>query len=435
MGMEITTLHICNTLASVICIHIFFPTFFRMTKVQPLFRFVVMLHLFMAACFCYAVNSRFSSSSETDVEEVLKRLNKPPVKSIKSPDGDIIDCVNIYHQPAFDHPLLKKHTIQMKPDYLPNSINVEGIKVSSMMNASKYEPSFTQLWHSNGKCPKGTIPIRRTKKEDLLRASFSVSCAKKKPLSIARHYIIDNELDDVQGQLEYASAYILGNGNLYGTKATLNTWNPKVDRDDEHSMAQVWIVGCFSNANAVEDVNTMEAGWHVYPGLYGDANTRLFIYWTRDGSKTTGCFNLQCSGFIQTNNKIALGGSVVKGGDNWWMQVDGETVGYWPKSLFSHLCESASLIEWGGEVANFSPDHHTTTQMGSGQLPKQGFRKASYIRNIQTVDESNYLRSPDNLNTATDDSCSYDISKHFKNDDYWGTHIFYGGTFQNIICH
>ena len=31
----------------------------------------------------------------------------------QSPDGDIIDCVDINKQPAFDHPLLKNHTIQV----------------------------------------------------------------------------------------------------------------------------------------------------------------------------------------------------------------------------------------------------------------------------------------------------------------------------------
>ncbi|GMP41289.1 hypothetical protein CsSME_00011446 [Camellia sinensis var. sinensis] len=48
-----------------------------------------------------------------DVHKQLKYLNKPALKSIKSPDGDIIDCVYISHQPAFDHPLLKNHTIQV----------------------------------------------------------------------------------------------------------------------------------------------------------------------------------------------------------------------------------------------------------------------------------------------------------------------------------
>jgi hypothetical protein len=35
------------------------------------------------------------------------------VKSLQGNDGDIIDCVDIYQQPAFDHPLLKNHTIQV----------------------------------------------------------------------------------------------------------------------------------------------------------------------------------------------------------------------------------------------------------------------------------------------------------------------------------
>lgn len=32
---------------------------------------------------------------------------------IQSPDGDIIDCVHMSHQPAFDHPYLKDHKIQV----------------------------------------------------------------------------------------------------------------------------------------------------------------------------------------------------------------------------------------------------------------------------------------------------------------------------------
>jgi hypothetical protein len=35
------------------------------------------------------------------------------LKSFQGMDGDVIDCVNIYQQPAFDHPLLKNHIIQV----------------------------------------------------------------------------------------------------------------------------------------------------------------------------------------------------------------------------------------------------------------------------------------------------------------------------------
>uniref|UniRef100_A0A0A9CIY6 Neprosin activation peptide domain-containing protein n=1 Tax=Arundo donax TaxID=35708 RepID=A0A0A9CIY6_ARUDO len=99
----------------------------------------------------------------------LKRLNKPPVKSIESPDGDIIDCVHISHQPAFDHPLLKNHTIQFRLAYHPEGLYDDAKSSIGSDNAS--EKPKLQLWHQNGRCPADTVPIRRTKKVDLLRAS------------------------------------------------------------------------------------------------------------------------------------------------------------------------------------------------------------------------------------------------------------------------
>ncbi|KAI3826888.1 hypothetical protein L1987_00948 [Smallanthus sonchifolius] len=160
-----------------------------------------------------------------------------------------------------------------------------------------------------------------------------------------------------------------------------------------------------------------------------------------------------CPGFIQTNNEIAIGGSISPtsqvGGSqyeitiliwkdgrqgDWWMQLgNGKVIGYWPASLFSHLSESASEIEWGGEVINLGLNgHHTTTPMGSGHFPVQGFGKASYIRNIQTVNESNTLRAPNDLKTYTPQKSCYDILNGIN--DNWGTHFFYGGPGQNPNC-
>ncbi|KAG1368779.1 hypothetical protein COCNU_14G012470 [Cocos nucifera] len=108
------------------------------------------------------------------VQQHLKRSNKPAIKSIKSPDGDIIDCVHIYHQPAFDHPLLKNHTVQIRPSFPPAGLYDEN-EVASKMESS----SIPQLWHHNGRCPEDTIPIKRTKKEDVLRASSVERYGKK----------------------------------------------------------------------------------------------------------------------------------------------------------------------------------------------------------------------------------------------------------------
>ncbi|KAM0020135.1 putative neprosin [Helianthus debilis subsp. tardiflorus] len=399
------------------------------------FNFVVVLyHVFMATCFCYSDNNMFPSSDE--IQKLLNSLNKPPVKSIKSLDGDIIDCVHISRQPAFDHPLLKNHTIKVRPNYHPTWIN--------MMNASKdrhSSSSVTQLWHSNGKCPKRTIPIRRTKKEDVLRANSFRSYGKKKSTSVAQPSSIDVELD-VSRRYEFAYAYT--RGEFYATIATLNLWNPRIQESNEYSLAQIWIIG--------GDLDTIEAGWQVDPELYGDTNTRLFIYWTSDGFQRKGCFNLECSGFIQISNKIALGATMsptsviygsqhditiiilkdVESGD-WLMVLNDEIIGYWPSELFSQLSgdQSASLIEWGGAVANSEAHgHHTTTQMGSGRLPNQGYKNASYIKNIEIVDTSYTLGTPD-VNLVMERGC-YEILTGI-NDD-WGRYIYFGGPGLNSNC-
>ncbi|MFS7906124.1 putative neprosin [Helianthus anomalus] len=318
----------------------------------------------------------------------------------------------------------------MRPSYHPNWIKDDNI-------TSSKGKAITQLWHSNGKCPKGTIPVLRTNEEDVSKH------VKKKSLPFA--YSIDPEFTSLNENHEYA--IVRTQGNFFGTKATFNLWNPKVQENDEFSLTQLWVT-----AGPDSDVNTIEAGWQVYQGKYKDATTRLFIFWTSDGYKQYKCYNLDCPGFIQTNNEIAIGGSLsptsqVDGSQYemtiliwkeskeglWWMQVDGNVIGYWPASLFSYLSESSSRVDWGGEVINRRlGGHHTTTQMGSGHFPQEGYRKASYIRNIEIVDDSNTLRSPQDLLTITPQESCYDIVKGIN--DNWGSHVFYGGPGQNPNC-
>ncbi|XP_076911191.1 protein neprosin-like [Bidens hawaiensis] len=362
--------------------------------------FMVVLYVFTAACLCYA--SGFPGSmEEVEVLKHLNRLNKPPVKSIKSPDGDIIDCVHISHQPAFDHPLLKNHTIKMRPSDHPNWIKDSNIKI----NASKV---ITQLWHSNGKCPTGTIPIIRTKKEDILRADSLKNYGKKKKKIF--HVAQPSFTGPLNGH-EYAHAQT-GRGNFYGAKATFNLWNPMVQEENEFSLSQL----CEES----------------------------------DGYQTTGCYDLKCSGFVQTNNEIAIGGSIsptsqVDGSQYditiliwkdtrqgvWWMQVDGKVIGYWPASLFWYLSERASHLDFGGEIVNRGlGGQHTMTQMGNGHFPQEGAGKASYIKDIQSVDESNTLRDLRDLTAMTSPSKScYDI---VKNDNE--NHFFFGGPGRNQNC-
>ncbi|CAL0310283.1 unnamed protein product [Lupinus luteus] len=400
------------------------------------------------------------SSQKLEVQKHLKNLNKPHVKSIKSPDGDIIDCVHVSNQPAFDHPELKSHKIQMIPNYHP-----EG-KIFGESKVSSNSKPLTQLWHKNGRCPEGTIPVRRTKKDEILRASSIQNFGKKKQKSFPQPRS-SKPLPDLitQSGHQHAIVYVEGD-KYYGAKATINVWDPKIQQPNEFSLSQMWLLsGSFG-----QDLNSIEAGWQVSPDLYGDNNTRLFTYWTSDAYQATGCYNLLCSGFIQVNNDIALGASIYplsnygssqydisilvwkvpfhlantlylnhlciidpKEG-NWWMQFGSEHVlGYWPGPLFSYLSESASMIEWGGEVVNSESDgQHTSTQMGSGHFPDEGFGKSSYFKNIQIVDANNKLRPPKDLGTFTEQDSCYNVKTGSAND--WGNYFYYGGPGRNPNC-
>lgn len=57
----------------------------------------------------------------------------------------------------------------MRPNYHPEGLYDES--KNNVASSSSGERPNVQLWHQNGRCPEGTVPIRRTKKDDLLRAS------------------------------------------------------------------------------------------------------------------------------------------------------------------------------------------------------------------------------------------------------------------------
>ena len=68
----------------------------------------------------------------------------------------------------------------MRPSSYPKGFSFDESKDVT----SNSKPKFTQPWHLNGRCPEGTIPIRRTKEEDLLRAGSAENYGRKKHRSI-----------------------------------------------------------------------------------------------------------------------------------------------------------------------------------------------------------------------------------------------------------
>ncbi|KAI3730902.1 hypothetical protein L1987_62082 [Smallanthus sonchifolius] len=331
---------------------------------SSIFSALVLFSLFFSPTFS-SIN--FREANETSMRQInalLKKINKPFLKSIKSPDGDIIDCVLFHLQPAFDNPKLKENMLLNPPELPKNDDDNAG-------NNSEIK----QLWNSMGEsCPNGTIPIRRTSASDILRYD-SISRFGKK-------YTNYNP-----GVTHEHSIVYVRQGEFYGAKAILNVWKPYVDKY-EFSVSQIWVV----SEVPTHPVNTIEVGWNIYPLIYRDR-------------------------FVQTNHKISLGASIdpvstYNGpqyqitllvwkdpkSKNWCLKVGDELLGYWPSSLFPDLGEHATAIHYGGEVLTDSLVKHPPTQMGSGHFQGEGYKKAAYIKHLQTVDQTNTLVDVSNLN-------------------------------------
>ncbi|CAA0833124.1 Protein of Unknown Function (DUF239 [Striga hermonthica] len=359
-----------------------------------------------------------------NIKALLNKINKPAVKTIQSPDGDIIDCVPFHLQPAFDHPLLK------------------GLKtITKLPKAQSSNNTFVenfQVWTMSGeRCPDNTVPIRRTTTRDILKAKSVETYGRK---------IVRNNADDDDAVHEHA--VVSANGTFLGAKATINVWYPHVAESGEFSLAQIWVL----SGSLDSDLNSMEAGWQV---LYGDKYPKFFIYWTADAYQGTGCYNLECSGFVQTSQNIVPGAAIrhystyngpqynitlsieksPKDG-HWWLKYNEDEVGYWPKEIFTNeLKDHATTVDFGGEIVDSrSSRAHTTTQMGSGHFPNEGYGKAAYIRNIEVLDENYEIAPATELELYPPENPKCYWAGTVSHSETWGNYMFFGGPGRNDNC-
>ncbi|KAI3960520.1 hypothetical protein MKW98_003019 [Papaver atlanticum] len=359
-----------------------------------------------------------------------KTVNNAIIKTIKVEKTEIIDCYDINRQPSLNHPLLHNHTIQMRPRFYP-----KGMKSS---NLGTFQ--IAQTWHKYGSCPEGTIPIRRKQK------NYNPTFLRK------HHYpkLSPTSQSNSNAVPEYAIIGVQGNFN--GAGAKINLWKPFTETN-EMSTSQIWVA-----SGEFKDLNTIEVGWHVSQRIYGDDQPRLFTYWTTDGYLSSGCFNLLCDGFVHTSLDISLGCNFTEvstfNGDqkdatfsiqkdqssgNWWVQVQDIPVGYYPSALFTKLSETATAVEWGGEIINDnSKGRHTSTQMGSGHFPSEGgLKTSSYFNWVQVLDKNYIIKQAGNVGNVekvvTNPNC-YNLEIDSDHYDTNGYSFYYGGPGYNDKC-
>ncbi|XP_017435773.1 uncharacterized protein LOC108342500 [Vigna angularis] len=369
---------------------------------------------FLSTHICHKVEGTQTILKEDlELERQLRLINKPPSKSIHTEFGDIIDCIDIYKQPSMDHPLLKDHKLQRKPNFHT------GFGQSSKKNL---ETKF-MFELSKDECLKGTVPILRTTKEDLIREQ-----------SMLNDHILIKDLPGVH----FAEFFLRPRyAPYYGVAGTNSIYNPHIDSKFQISMSHIWV-----ESGTVESTNKISLGWHVAPELYGDYSSHIYTSWTVDNFKKTGCYNLRCAGFVQTNKLFHLGQRItnvsIYGGPtidsfiaisqdsktkNWWIIINNKFIGYFPAKLFTNM-SSADHVGWGGRTK--TRPGTDSPQMGSGHFPENG---GCYFREMWFRDGGDLPRGPEpsQIYPILDKPTCYDIKNYGDKGRHFGYYIEFGG--------
>ncbi|XP_010530025.1 PREDICTED: uncharacterized protein LOC104806704 [Tarenaya hassleriana] len=264
------------------------------------------------------------------------------------------ECVDIYKQPAFRHPLLKNHKIQMKA--MTRMMKRMGIDTK----ADKEKNQTGVFGTSRDLCPDGQVPIHKQKTQN-------------------QTYHMESK--DFPGQYFAALETIEVHRVFRGASAVMSIHAPHVE-NNQYSRASIWV----ENGPA-DQRNSIQFGWAAHSRIYPDARPRLTVFWTADGYKRTGCYNTLCPGYVQVDKEYYVGMEVLPKDSNggpdsllkvsivqntyldgrWMLMVQDKAIGYWPKEVFPHLSQGATFLRYGGNTFE-SPDHILPT-MGNGLFP------------------------------------------------------------------
>jgi hypothetical protein len=350
---------------------------------------------------------------------VLDRYRNVKVTHSYIADGNYFDCVTLGSQPTVRDRRIAK--IATPPPASKAIVKAPGTAraVASPLTLGKKDAFGNAI-----SCAAGTIPMQRVSMERLAKFPTLQAFLTKTPT---------NRLAAPAHRYAAARQYV----NNWGGNSWLNLWNPS----GEFTLSQQWY------ATTSGTTQTVEGGWVRYAPKFGN-NSVLFIFWTPD-NYAHGCYNLDCSGFVQTNNRWALGGAFdrysVYGGaqygfrmqwqlyqGNWWLLLQGpgaiETVGYYPGSIYNGggMSRNATEVTYGGETFT---NGTSQPQMGSGAFAAEGWTKAAYQNTIYYHSDSNMTSAWADLNShiVTHPACYTMTYTPASSGGNWGTYIFFGG--------
>lgn len=377
------------------------------------------------------------------LNEVYQRMvsDGRVVNQFRLRSGETIQCVDIYSQTSF---LATGRTGFPSPPVPPDTSNE--LANRSVGNLFGLDGSIDDEGHLRS-CPEGSFPKLIPRLQELYR--FASVDAYYSKYGNAEQAGRESGLGVIH---EYAGALQVQPN--WGSSAIFNPWSPAV-AIGEFSLSQLWVT-----RGSGTDVQSAETGWQKYPSRYGDNNTHLFIFFTTNGYTSTGnnigCYNLSCTGFVQTDNSVVIGGAFgatsILGGQqqevpiafirdtnatpNWWLMVNNVPIGYYPSTLYDAqgIASFSDRVNFGGEIINLETGgSHTSTEMGSGHFPSEGAGRAAYMRNLQYRDTSNATQAASGLqryvlaSNGAQVTNYYDLVLNPTPVAGWGQYFYFGG--------
>jgi PKD repeat protein len=375
------------------------------------------------------------------------------VRSFELPSGDQIRCVEVSSQRSL---AASGHPLQPAPGTLPVGDTVTTPKrPGSSIDRPGAEFGLDGTKDAAGNeraCPVQTFPKLIPRLENLYHFRRLQDLFQKTPdgggvPSANPNDRVGRARDALAAAVhEYAHAYRWVNNT--GMSADFNLWSPTVEQSSEFSLSQLWVSRGLTADNSLQ---TAETGWQVLQQLYGDSKPHLFIYYTTGNYQTgTGCYNLSCTGFVQIDSSVPIGGgytvSSTQGGTqyiislayqrnpspphDWWLRYNDTWVGYYPNSLFDSegIANYSDHVDFGGEIVNSQVGGlHTTTNMGSGRFPSEGPGHAAYTKKIQYWDTSGTQFDATGLIRDVTTASYYDLSLGSSADSSVGMYFYFGG--------
>jgi hypothetical protein len=348
-------------------------------------------------------------------------------------EGDVYDCVPLMQQPSVR--LLGITEIAAPPPPLVEHADAAAggpVAVKQMADDEAVD-RFGNSTH----CEEGTIPMRRITLEEMTRFESLKAFLSKSPGEAGPPR--PDTADPCTGNCPHKYSFTFQNVTNVGGNSKLNVWSPNVNTKigEIFSLSQQWYVG-----GSGSKTQTVEVGWQNYPAKYGSNSSHLFIFHTPDDYQT-GCYNLDCAGFVQTNGSVHLGGgfsnyshtnstqyeitiTVLLYKGNWWMYYGGAAFGYYPGSLYhgGQLTKAATLVEYGTESVQSGG---TWPGEGSGAWSSEGWEKAAYQRDVFHYTSPTAAFWDSLTRDIPSPSCYTITGPSFSSSAGWGEYFYEGG--------